>query len=153
MGNLGKHISIDVSIIDNPADLAAAFEVRRSVFVVEQEISEREEYDGLDDACIQFLARVDGRPTGTARLRITPEGQAKAQRVAVLASHRGLGVGAAIMRALDAEAARRGFVQVSLAAQLSAIPFYESVGYEAYGEIFWESNIEHRWMVHRLQHS
>ena len=34
--------------------------------------------------------------------------------------------------------------------QISAQPFYERLGYEAYGEIFLDANIEHRAMKKHL---
>lgn len=41
---------------------------RRVVFIEEQGVSEAEEIDDLDAAALHLLARLDGRPVGTARL-------------------------------------------------------------------------------------
>ena len=81
----------------------------------------------------------------TARLRFV-EGTAKAERVAVLDEHRRKGVGAALMNALEEEASRRGSATVVLHAQEASIPFYESLGYRADGERFFEAGIPHRRM-------
>ena len=51
-----------------------------------------------------------------------------------------------MMRALEEAAREAGFREVVLAAQVSAIPFYERLGYEAYGEPFLDARIEHRFM-------
>ena len=120
--------------------------IRHEVFIGEQGVTEEEEFDGLDPACLHFLAVVEGRAVGAARLRQPSPFTAKVERVAVLASHRGRGVGQALMRALAESARRRGAQELVLGAQLTAIPFYESVGYRAEGEEFLDSRIRHRMM-------
>jgi predicted GNAT family N-acyltransferase len=141
-----------VSLATSREDREACLALRYEVFVEEQRVPRDEELDDLEEACAHFVARRAGRAdaAGTARLYMTAEGQAKAQRVAVRASERGRGVGAALMRALEREAAARGSEVVVLAAQVSAIPFYERLGYEAYGGLFWDAGIEHRWMKRRI---
>jgi predicted GNAT family N-acyltransferase len=132
-------------------EMAACIAVRRAVFIDEQRVSEHEELDGLDDVCRHFIAVPDKLSParlaiGTARLLFLDDGSAKAQRVAVLKPHRGRGVGAALMFALEGEAARAGRALVVLAAQLSAVPFYENLGYTAFGEVFLDAGIDHRMM-------
>lgn len=124
------------------SDLEACFEIRRVVFVHEQGVSRDEEFDELDDVCVHFIARFDGRPVGTARLRVL-ESEGKAQRVAVLEEARRSGIGAALMRALEAEASRRGLARIVLHAQTSAMSFYEALGYVAEGDEFMEADIPH----------
>ena len=130
------------------SELEACFEIRSIVFVDEQGVSRKEEFDDLDDACVHFIARRDGRPVGTARLRVLAS-EGKAQRVAVLKEARGNGIGAALMHALEAEAWRRGLSQVVLHAQISALSFYEAIGYTAEGAEFMEADIPHRLMRKR----
>ena len=67
----------------SPAELAECHRIRRIVFIEEQKVPKDLEVDGLDLACVHFLADSDGRPAGTARLRITDDHHAKAERVAV----------------------------------------------------------------------
>lgn len=139
-----------VRIVKTQAELLRCLELRREVFIDEQRVPEEEEIDDKDDACVHFLALPsEGSPLfeafGTARL-LPAEGKAKAQRVAVRKVARRSGVGRAIMDALEEEARRRGFSEVVLGAQLSAIPFYERLGYEAYGEVFDDAGIPHRMM-------
>lgn len=134
-----------VERLDGGADLSACHEIRRTVFVVEQGVADDEEWDDLDGECTHFVALNPG-PVGTARLRAMPGGVAKAQRVAVLRGARGQGVGAALMESLEAEARARGHREVQLGAQVGALGFYRSLGYEAYGAEFEEAGIPHRWM-------
>lgn len=112
----------------------------------EQRVPEADEVDGRDPGCEHFLAYLDGAPVGTARLRITEDGHAKAERVAVLGAHRGRGVGHALMNALEARARALGHAEVVLSAQVDAIPFYLARGYEPYGPEFMDAGIPHRKM-------
>ena len=129
-----------------PADLLArCFAIRRQVFVEEQGVAAADEHDGKDAACLHWLAWRGDDALGTARLRETPGGW-KAERVAVLPGFRRHGVGAALMRALEQEAWRRGAARVVLHAQLAVVPFYEHQGYTAEGPVFDEAGIAHRKM-------
>ncbi len=136
---------VRIERIAGTGSLDACRRIRREVFIDEQGVTEEEEWDGLDESCVHFLARVPD-PVGTARLLVPTEGPAKAQRVAVLAVARKTGVGAALMHALEAEAARRGRSEIVLGAQVQALGFYQSLGYEAYGPEFDEAGIPHRMM-------
>jgi predicted GNAT family N-acyltransferase len=131
--------------IADEADRPTCYRLRRVVFIDEQRVPEDEEWDGRDDACVHFLAHRDGEPVGTARLR-TVDGHGKAERVAVLEEARGAGAGRAVMEALHDEARRQGLHRVVLAAQLTALPFYERLGYVAWGGVFDDAGIPHRWM-------
>ena len=66
--------------------------------------------------------------------------------MAVHAAHRRRGVGRRLMQAVLARAAELGHRQVVLAAQLQAVAFYESLGFQAYGELFYDAGLPHRWM-------
>lgn len=144
-----------VRVAISPEDRAACLAIRRTVFVEEQRVPEEEELDAHEDEATHFVAVDDGsesvRAVGTARLWVSPEGLAKAQRVAVLADVRGRGFGVALMAALEAEARRRGHETLHLSAQVNALPFYERLGFEAFGEHFWDAGILHRKMQKPLR--
>lgn len=118
----------------------AASEIRRRVFIEEQRVPQEEEWDGRDPECRHFLVLYDDLPLGTARL--LPD--AHIGRVAVLAQARGLGIGAALMRAAIEAARRDGHASVELAAQTHALAFYERLGFVAFGDEFLDAGISHR---------
>lgn len=118
----------------------AASAIRRAVFIEEQQVPQEDEWDGRDDECRHFLALHGKTALGTARL--LPDGHIG--RVAVLREARGLGIGAALMRAAIESARRRGHPRVVLAAQTHALAFYESLGFTAFGESFMDAGIPHR---------
>jgi ElaA protein len=137
---------LEVKVASVPADRAACMELRRRVFIEEQGVSQSDEWDGLDDASVHLLAIEDGLPVGTARLRILADGQAKAERVAVLADRRGAGIGRLMMHLAMDLARERNAVTMVLGAQLTAIPFYQRLGFEATGAVFDDAGIPHRRM-------
>ncbi|HSP59004.1 MAG TPA: GNAT family N-acetyltransferase [Halomonas sp.] len=118
----------------------AASNIRRVVFIEEQHVPREEEWDGRDLESHHFLALIDGRPVGTARL--LPD--AHIGRVAVLAEARGRGIGVALMQAAIATARRHGHTAVELAAQTHALAFYEGLGFRPFGDEFIEAGILHR---------
>lgn len=121
-------------------------EVRRKVFVVEQQVPEEEEWDEDDPLSVHVLATRNREPVGTGRL--TPAG--KIGRMAVLSEVRGKGVGSELLRMLVGEAVHRGLVALRLNAQVHAIPFYERHGFSAEGPVFMEAGIPHRSMRRML---
>ena len=124
-------------------DREALCEVRFSVFVDEQQIPRDVEIDAQDPTCEHVLATdSEGHPIGTARL--CPDGHIG--RVAVLAHWRRHRVGTALMQSLIDRARRRSFGRIELSSQLSALPFYEALGFVARGPTYLEAGIDHRAM-------
>lgn len=138
-------MSVTISLT---GDVAACRALRRVVFIDEQGVSEADEIDDLDEVCLHLLA-VDGEaPVGTARVHIV-NGLAKIGRVCVLKSHRGTGLGAALIRkALDVS--RGKAAQAKLGAQVHALGFYETLGFVATGPIYDDAGIPHRDMLRDL---
>ena len=54
---------------------------------------------------------------------------------------RRLGVGAALIEALVAEALKRGYADVTITAPLQAAEFYRARGFAAEGKVFKEGNV------------
>jgi ElaA protein len=125
-------------------DLETAFSIRRTVFCVEQGVSETEEMDGLDGICRQFIAISGGFIVGTARTRILAGGETKIERVAILKPHRGLGIGRLLMTRIMDNAASA----MVLNAQTVTEEFYTKLGFIAEGPVFQEAGIDH---IHMTQ--
>jgi predicted GNAT family N-acyltransferase len=146
----------EVRVAEDPADREACFTVRKEVFVGEQGVPEDIEYDAYDAVALHVLAvREDGVPLGTGRLLFGEAAAGKTGgdasvgslgRLAVTREARGLGVGAALVRAVEEAARARGLTAVDLHAQTHALGFYERLGYVAYGPEFPDAGIPHRAM-------
>ncbi|MEV0369489.1 GNAT family N-acetyltransferase [Streptomyces sp. NPDC050636] len=147
-------------------DLTGCHAVRREVFVGEQGVPLDIEMDAYDVYAVHLLATApDGRPAGTARFLYGPAARKKYPsaviddaltavlgRLAVTTAARGTGLGVALVRAVEDAALRRGLTEVYLEAQVSALGFYERLGYTAYGPEFDEgSGLAHRAMRRRLR--
>lgn len=134
-----------VEKITDKETLDQAFKIRELVFVIEQEVDASEEYDEFEETSTHFLARIEGKPVGTARWRFTKNG-VKMERFAVLEDARGQGVGqalvAAVLEDVNASSDAEGKTKY-LHAQLTAMPLYSKFGFEKVGEMFEECNIQH----------
>lgn len=75
---------------------------------------------------------------------------AKIRQMAVAGARRGQGLGARLMRELEAALQARGCTRLVLHARESAVGFYEKLGYRALGEPFVEVTVPHRRMEKTL---
>lgn len=144
-------MDITFKFTDNQED---AYEVRRRVFVDEQEFVE--EFDTIDEdpRMIHLTMYCDGELAGCARLfpsDIEPkldaeEGLWALGRFAIFPEYRKYGLGTKLLQASEEEAIRHGAMRAVLHAQCRVIPFYEKSGYVAFGPIEFEEHVEHQWM-------
>lgn len=117
-------------------------EIRRRVFIEEQNVPEDLEWDAADRDAQHWLAFDNNEPVGTARmLRNGHIG-----RMAVLIRARNRGIGSQILRTILETAAQQQLREVYLHAQIHALPFYERLGFIAEGPEFLDANIPHRTM-------
>ncbi|MEM9966500.1 MAG: GNAT family N-acetyltransferase [Pseudomonadota bacterium] len=135
--------------IEITEDITTCLELRRLVFIEEQDVSEADERDELDPHCLHLLAFHAQQPVGTARIYIREE-IAKIGRVCVLQTVRGTGLGGALIRKSLAVAKANGARQAKLGAQLHALGFYEALGFTAYGPTYDDAGIAHQDMVQEL---
>lgn len=126
---------------DFTADFASIRQVRSTVFIDEQRVPRDLEFDDRDVFCRHVLALDGDAAIGTGRLDIGYGG--KIGRVAVVATHRRSGVGRAIMLHLHDIARAERQVRLWCNAQLTAVPFYEGLGYRSVGPTFVEAGIDH----------
>ena len=126
-----------------------ASRVRFRVFVEEQGVPRDIELDERDGDCVHALAYEHGKVVGTGRLLPREEGApavAHIGRMAVLPECRGRGIGSRILESLIGKARERGEELVALSAQVHAVEFYRSHGFQPVGEIYDEAGIPHRKM-------
>jgi len=134
---------------DFTADFASIRRVRETVFISEQRVPRELEFDDRDPLCIHVLAFDGTTPVGTGRLDLDYGG--KVGRVAVVATYRRAGVGSAVMERLHAIARERNHPRLWCNAQLTAVPFYERLGYVSSGPVFVEAGIDHLRMDYTLR--
>ena len=127
------------------AELAAALELRRDVFVVEQGVPLEEEYDEADRHALHLVAVEGERVVATCRL-VAAADTVKVGRVAVAAAARRRGIASSLLAEAEARARDLGARRIALAAQTGALALYERAGYAAYGERFVDAGIDHLMM-------
>ncbi|MEM9280354.1 MAG: GNAT family N-acetyltransferase [Verrucomicrobiota bacterium] len=77
---------------------------------------------------------------------------AKVRQVAVDVPFQGRGIGRFLMEEVMRWSASVGVGRLILHARLSVVPFYESLGFEAEGDVFEEVGIPHRFMSFACDH-
>ncbi|MEO0407111.1 MAG: GNAT family N-acetyltransferase [Cyanobacteria bacterium P01_A01_bin.135] len=117
--------------------------VRQRVFQEEQGVSAELEFDGLDEGATHLLAYSQEQAVGTTRMRMLDNATAKIERVAVLTSQRGKGVGRQLMNYAVDYLRGQGVGRIKVNAQLPVKAFYEGLGFVAQGEVFEEAGIPH----------
>jgi predicted GNAT family N-acyltransferase len=135
----------EVRLARGEAEVRAALDLRREVFVGEQGVPPHEELDHHDAGALHLVAVRDGAVVGTCRL-VASGDTVRLGRMAVAPAERGRGIAARLLAEADARAAGRGAQRIALAAQLGATGLYERAGYRAVGDRFLEAGIEHQMM-------
>ena len=139
-------MSMDIVEIRSSGDLGHAFLIRQDVFIREQGIPHEEEFDGLDDGAVHYLALTHGKPAGT--MRIVREGSDMIiQRLAVLSGFRNTGIGSALLEHALGLARETGAGSVIIHAQVSRRTFYGRFGFREEGQVFRDCGIPHIRMV------
>ncbi len=132
------HFAIKVVNWDTHADLLKM--VREEVFIQEQHVPVALEWDGLDEAATHLLAlSLAGEAIGCARLI----GDGSIGRMAVLKPWRGRGVGHALLQKAVSLYRQQGIHDITLSAQVHAIPFYEKSGFKVCSVPYMDAGITH----------
>jgi predicted GNAT family N-acyltransferase len=124
-----------------------AFAIRRKVFVDEEGVDPKLEYDSEEEAH-HYLLLLGGKALATARWRETEKG-IKLERFAVLPEFRNRGLGGIILKEVLNDVVPLNKT-IYLHSQLRAVPFYERNGFVREGEVFYEAGLGHYLMVKRL---
>lgn len=122
--------------IETEEELDAAWQLRKDVFVDEQNVPVSEELDDLDhlSTTIHVLATDEEGPTATGRILLDGPGRVHLGRICVAKRTRGSGLGRILMSELERIATEEysadGKLTIDLSAQDSAQGFYGRLGYE-----------------------
>lgn len=141
-----KPADYDVETVDWETGTTELKAIRQAVFIDEQHVPANLEWDELDSDCIHFIVRLDSQAVATARLK--PDGQIG--RMAVLKTHRNLGVGSKLLTAVLSYASKTSLKHVYLHAQVQVVGFYQKFGFITEGEEFMDAGIPHRAMCKKI---
>jgi putative N-acetyltransferase (TIGR04045 family) len=130
----------------------AHFQIRRQVFVAEQELFRGAggDRDGHDDdpATIHVIGLADGLICGTVRLYpLGADGRWKGDRLAVLPGYRHLGLGAPLVRFAVSSAGRFGGREMEAFIQPANVAFFRWLGWRRTGDLVTYAGIPHQRML------
>lgn len=141
-------MSVTIREVAYTEEIVAIQSIRREVFQGEQGVPAELEFDGLDEDCRQIVAYLGENPVGTARIRPLDGETVKIERLAVIKSARGSGIGRQLMEKAIAIAYNYpGTSRIVINAQEYVKGLYEKLGFEVVGDRFDEAGIPHVKMV------
>lgn len=120
--------------INNPKQLSEALDLRREVFIREQEIPEELEMDGKEEISIHVGIFKDGVLIACGRLTPVNSTEAVLSRIAVSKASRSQGLGLKVVKSLEKEARLNGFKKLTLKPHSYLEQFYHNLGYEKVGD-------------------
>ena len=133
-------------LVETDSELKAAHNIRRTVFVIEQNVPPEIEWDEFEHSALHMICRLDNKVIGTGRITFFGS-RAKIERVAVLKEFRHRGIGGKIMEFLVDECRNKNADYIYAHVQMQAYDFYKKMGFYEVGEIFDEAGINHIKMV------
>ncbi len=139
--------------IETAADMCQAIDIRKTVFVIGQDVAFDREIDGLDHICDHYLGLYDQKAVATGRIRYPDQETAKIERVAVLDECQGKGFGKKLMEFMIEDVKNRSasVIEIQLGAQSHALKFYEKLDFEAFGDEFMDAGIPHYMMKKKIR--
>ncbi len=143
---------VSIFAANNMSTLSQCLDIRRRVFVIERNVSEkieRDEHDVLGGACDHFLI-MDGRRVVGAFRCMRRNGVVILQRFCVLRDERGKGTGAAAIALAEEHYREIGFLRIELDSKYESKEFYEKQGYAIVSQPFEEAGIPHVKMLKEL---
>lgn len=130
---------------------AASIYVRMRVFVLERGIDLKNEFDQNDVPGVTYAVIYDGKePVATGRFLREGEDEGRLTRIATLADYRGQYLGSQIITALERHAQSVHVHKLTIHAELTAVTFYERLGYHSVSDVYYEDGVACRVLARRL---
>ncbi len=120
-----------------------SFDLRMRVFVEEIGFSKEITYDENDKIALHIVEYIDEIPVCAARVLWEDDVTWHIGRLCAPAEERGKGYGKAMVTEILRKAGEENVPNVILGAKYDKKEFYESLGFTAYGDIFYEEDKPH----------
>lgn len=130
-------------VIHGSADYAAAVNLRRAILRTPLGLDFTSAQLAAETSDIHLAAFEDAELVGTVLLSSYDDQTMKLRQMAVDDAMQGQGVGAQLLAAAEAETRAAGKTRITLAARVTAQPFYARNGYTATGDVFEEVTLPH----------
>ena len=133
---------LEIKKVENEDEFNKIIDIRKNVFIKEQNVPYEIEIDGLDPKSEHFIAYLKDEPVGCARIR-TEKNIAKLERIAIIKKCRCKGFGTKLTKFLIDYCKKKNFDEVVLHSQTYVTDFYKKLGFKARGKTFFEADIKH----------
>lgn len=134
--------NLEIKKVNNKDDLEKVIDIRKNVFIKEQNVPLDIEIDGLDPEAEHFIVYLGNEPIGCARIRAN-RNSAKLERIAIIKRYRGKGFGTKLTNFLIDYCKKKDFQEIILHSQTYVSDFYKKIGFKPSGKTFFEADIEH----------
>ncbi len=127
------------------SDYEAYYLLREEVFVKEQGVPLKEEFDEFDELKSTWhVAAFEGEQlVGTMRILFQDKNIVRVGRLAVKKTHRMKGIGSRLLYYAEKQAKAQNVDEIRLSAQVKALDFYKEHGYRISGASFLDAGIPH----------
>ena len=122
--------------------------LRTKVFMEEQGFEN--EFDKQDEDCYFVVAYDDGKPVGMCRFFSDDQIHYHLGRVCVLKEYRKSGIGKCVVEEAKKHIQEFNGKEIVLSAQSRVKEFYAKLGYQAYGEEYYDEHCLHIDMIIKL---
>ncbi|MEJ6486464.1 GNAT family N-acetyltransferase [Nostoc punctiforme UO1] len=144
---------LSIKVAEIPKNYPKIQAIRRVVFLDEQKVDPALEFDGKDAISEHLIAYLNEEAVGTARIRYLEDKTAKIERLAVLSTARGQGIGTKIMEKALQVIVNKNITEVVIHAQEYVKDLYKKLDFVEEGEIFEEASILHVKMRKKISSS
>ncbi|RWZ55115.1 GNAT family N-acetyltransferase [Halobacillus fulvus] len=140
---------MDIFEVKNSRQKDDALQVRRIVFIDEQNVPEELEIDEHDNEALHFVGYENEEPVAAARLRFVDD-YGKLERICVKKPFRGKAYGKQMIAFMEQTITKQGVQKSKLNAQTHAENFYAGIGYQTVSDEFMDAGIPHVTMIKSL---
>ncbi|MFQ3543920.1 GNAT family N-acetyltransferase [Halobacillus rhizosphaerae] len=138
-----------IELVENDRQKQDAFQVRRLVFIEEQNVPEDREHDEFDETALHLVGYLHEKPVAAARIQFKDD-YGKLERICVLKSERGSSYGRQLIQYMEDVISSKSCSKVKLNSQTHAEGFYKLLGYQTISDSFIDAGIPHVTMMKDL---
>jgi predicted GNAT family N-acyltransferase len=136
---------ISVKKVKTREELEQVFNIRKKVFIEEQNVPKDIELDEFDENAEHFIAYLEDKPIGCSRVRFND--LVKLERIAIIKEHRNKGYGTFLTGFMIKYCKQKNSNGILIHSQVYVEDFYKKFGFKIIDEPFYEAGIEHVKMV------
>ncbi len=128
-----------IKTVDFNNNFSEIEKIRTTVFIKEQKVPVKLEWDEFDKDSTHIMAYYNNKPVGTARLL----NDGHIGRMAVLKAYRNRNIGQNMLKYILEIAKKQSFKTIGVSAQEHAVEFYKKYGFMVTSDVYLDAGIPH----------